>query len=59
MPAEALPVDPGAALTRDPRVAAVDGGFVVVWLESSGATLWIEHDHALADTLRKAPGFYD
>lgn len=25
----------------------------------SGATLWIEHDKALADTLKKAPEFYD
>jgi len=24
-----------------------------------GATLWIEHDQALADTLKKAPEFYD
>ena len=28
-------------------------------IESAGATLWIEHDKALADTLRKAPAFYD
>jgi N-acyl homoserine lactone hydrolase len=28
-------------------------------LEARGATLWIEHDKALADTLRKAPGYYD
>jgi glyoxylase-like metal-dependent hydrolase (beta-lactamase superfamily II) len=28
-------------------------------LEETGATLWIEHDKALADTLRKAPAFYD
>lgn len=27
-------------------------------LEAEGATLWIEHDRALADTLRKAPDFY-
>jgi N-acyl homoserine lactone hydrolase len=27
-------------------------------LDREGATLWIEHDKALADTLRKAPGFY-
>lgn len=27
-------------------------------LESSGATLWIEHDLALAETLRKAPAYY-
>ncbi len=28
-------------------------------LEETGATLWIEHDKALADTLTKAPRFYD
>ncbi len=28
-------------------------------LEKTGATLWIEHDKALADTLRKAPRFYE
>lgn len=27
-------------------------------LEAEGATLWIEHDKTLADTLRKAPAFY-
>ena len=28
-------------------------------LEESGATLWIEHNKALADSLKKAPAFYD
>ena len=28
-------------------------------LTETGATLWIEHDHALADTLKKSPAFYD
>ena len=28
-------------------------------LVTSGATLWIEHDKALADTLKKAPQYYD
>ena len=28
-------------------------------LEETGATLWIEHSKALADTLRKAPAYYD
>ncbi len=28
-------------------------------LKETGATLWIEHDQALADTLNKAPDFYD
>jgi N-acyl homoserine lactone hydrolase len=28
-------------------------------LEARGATLWIEHDKAFADTLRKAPEYYD
>jgi glyoxylase-like metal-dependent hydrolase (beta-lactamase superfamily II) len=28
-------------------------------LKRENATLWIEHDKALADTLRKAPGYYD
>ena len=28
-------------------------------LGATGATLWIEHNQALADTLRKAPGYYD
>jgi len=27
-------------------------------LQAQGATLWIEHDKALADTLRKAPAYY-
>ncbi len=26
---------------------------------AEGATLWIEHDQALADTLNKTPRFYD
>jgi len=28
-------------------------------LKQTGAVLWIEHDKALAEGLRKAPGFYD
>ncbi len=28
-------------------------------LATTGATLWIEHDKALADTLKKAPQYYD
>jgi N-acyl homoserine lactone hydrolase len=28
-------------------------------LKDSGATLWIEHDKALADSLKKAPQYYD
>jgi len=28
-------------------------------LKETGATLWIEHDKAFADTLKKAPAFYD
>ncbi len=28
-------------------------------LAQTGATLWIEHDQALADTLKKAPAYYD
>lgn len=28
-------------------------------LSEEGATLWIEHDKALADTLKKAPQYYD
>ena len=28
-------------------------------LIETGATLWIEHNKALADTLNKAPAFYD
>jgi N-acyl homoserine lactone hydrolase len=28
-------------------------------LKETGATLWIEHDKALADTLKKAPEFYE
>ena len=28
-------------------------------LADTGATLWIEHDKALADTLKKAPAYYD
>ncbi len=32
---------------------------VDVLLQQTGATLWIEHDKALADTLKKAPEYYD
>ena len=32
---------------------------VEVLLEAEGATLWIEHDQALADTLDKAPRYYE
>lgn len=28
-------------------------------LQQTGATLWIEHEKALADTLKKAPEYYD
>jgi N-acyl homoserine lactone hydrolase len=28
-------------------------------IAETGATLWIEHDKELADTLKKAPGYYD
>ena len=28
-------------------------------IKETDATLWIEHDKALAETLRKAPQFYD
>ena len=28
-------------------------------IKETGATLWIEHDKALADTLKRAPEFYD
>jgi glyoxylase-like metal-dependent hydrolase (beta-lactamase superfamily II) len=28
-------------------------------IKETGATLWIEHDKALADTLKKAPEFYE
>jgi N-acyl homoserine lactone hydrolase len=28
-------------------------------LTETGATLWIEHDKTLADTLKKAPAYYD
>lgn len=28
-------------------------------LEAEGATLWIQHDQALAETLRQAPAFYE
>jgi hypothetical protein len=28
-------------------------------IKATGATLWIEHDKALADALKKAPQFYD
>lgn len=32
---------------------------VEAFLEARNATLWIEHDKALADTLMKAPAFYE
>ncbi|NKC01520.1 MAG: MBL fold metallo-hydrolase [Pseudomonadales bacterium] len=32
---------------------------VEAMLKDTGATLWIEHNKALADTLRKSPEFYD
>lgn len=28
-------------------------------LKDTGATLWIEHDKVLADSLKKAPQYYD
>ncbi len=34
-------------------------GKVEQLLATTGATLWIEHDKELADTLRKAPDYYD
>jgi glyoxylase-like metal-dependent hydrolase (beta-lactamase superfamily II) len=43
--------DPAETLRSMDKVEAV--------LKQAGATLWIEHDKALADTLRKAPTFYD
>lgn len=43
--------------SRERTLEAMDK--VEALLEETGATLWIEHDQALADTLRKAPGFYD
>lgn len=36
---------------------SIDG--IEALLEKTGATLWIEHDKAFADTLRKAPEFYE
>lgn len=32
---------------------------VEAFIEEKGATLWIEHDQALANTLKRAPAFYD
>ena len=32
---------------------------VEAFIKSKGATLWIEHDKALAETLKRAPAFYD
>lgn len=42
---------------RAQTLAAMDK--IEAFLEESGATLWIEHDKAFADTLKKAPAFYD
>lgn len=43
--------DAGQTLTSMDRVEKL--------LAESGATLWIEHDMALAETLKKAPDYYD
>jgi len=32
---------------------------VEAFIERTGATLWIEHDLALFETLRTAPAFYE
>ena len=32
---------------------------VEAFIKETGSTLWIEHDKALADTLKKAPEYYD
>lgn len=42
---------------RDQTLASMDR--IEALIEEENATLWIEHDKALADTLRKAPAFYD
>jgi N-acyl homoserine lactone hydrolase len=47
----AFNTDPEATLRSMARVEAL--------LAREGATLWIEHDKALADTLRKAPAHYE
>ena len=42
---------------REQTLAAMDR--VEALIEKTGATLWIEHDKALADTLRRAPAYHD
>lgn len=43
--------------SREETLASMDR--VEDVLRQTGATLWIEHDQTLADTLRKAPAYYD
>ena len=43
----------------DPAQTLVSMNKVEALLAATGATLWIEHDKALADSLEKAPHFYD
>ncbi|MEM1231612.1 MAG: N-acyl homoserine lactonase family protein [Pseudomonadota bacterium] len=43
----------------DPAATRASMAKVEALLEETGATLWIEHNQALADELQKAPAFYD
>jgi N-acyl homoserine lactone hydrolase len=44
---------------HDAQVTLASMDKVEQLLSETGATLWIEHDKALADTLKKAPAYYD
>jgi len=43
----------------DPEQTLASMDKVEALLEREGATLWIEHDKALADTLRRPPAYYE
>jgi ribonuclease BN (tRNA processing enzyme) len=49
--------DPSFNAGREQTLAAMERVEAIV--EETGATLWIEHDKALADGLRLAPASYD
>ena len=48
---------PGFNFSAEQTLASMDK--VDALLKETGATLWIEHDKALADSLKKAPAYYD
>jgi len=52
-----LRVIPSSNVDRESILASVDR--VEARAQDTGATMWIEHELALFETLNKAPAFYD